>query len=510
MPTGRDGLLVCDMLRKLEIDAHACASLDDFKNNIELGAGAVLVAEEALHNGTERYLAEMSESEPVWSDIPIVLFAGNNKNAENLLSTIGSRYNATIVERPIRITMLVSAVRGALRARERQYQTRDLLVELKQADKQKDLFLATLSHELRTPLNSILGWIQLMRGNAGEQVDVDRAIEVIERNARTQSELIDDILFTSRVITGKLELKFVPISIISAVQAALDVVRPAATEKNIRLSFGFETKTLDISGDFDRLQQVFWNLLSNAVKFTPDEGRIEVMIDDDGKNVSIQIKDSGRGIEAEFLPHVFERFRQADNTYSRNAGGLGLGLAIVRHLVEMHNGTVSVNSDGPDKGSVFTVTLPLLASATKEEGKTDQPASPSMQNNEIPQNDHNYKILLVEDDPDSREMLAMNFRLNGFEVMTAESAADALETLNTFPPDIIVSDVGLPGEDGYSMMRKIRALSGQSSDVPAIALTGYVSTQDQNAAREAGYQEHLPKPVDIDELTRLISEMLKK
>jgi signal transduction histidine kinase/ActR/RegA family two-component response regulator len=509
MPTGRDGLLVCDMLRGLGIDACACAALEEFKLELQRGVGAVLIAEEALANGAREYIAEMSRDEPVWSDIPIVLFAGSGKSAEHLLATIGSRFNATIVERPIRITMLVSAVRGALRARQRQYETRDLLTQLEQTDKQKDLFLATLSHELRTPLNSILGWVQMMRGNSGESVDMERALEVIERNAKTQSELISDILFISRVITGKLELNTRPISITDVVRSALDVVRPAAQEKDIKLSFAFETMALDINGDFDRLQQVFWNLLSNAVKFTPEHGKVEVGIGISEKNVIIEIRDSGRGIDPEFLPYVFERFRQADNTYSRNVGGLGLGLAIVKHLVELHGGNVSAKSEGIDRGAVFTVALPALTQKTdtaEQAINTNAAAAPETDMKSL----DGVRILLVEDDADSREMLAASFSLYGFKTITAGSAAEALEVFRSFQPDLMVSDVGLPGEDGYSLMRKIRALPRQRDVImPAIALTGYVSIQDQITAREAGYQEHLAKPVDIDELADLIFKLLK-
>lgn len=506
MPTGRDGLLVCDMLRKLEIDAYPCTSLDDFKENIQLGTGAVLIAEEALHYGAEQYLAEMSESEPVWSDIPIVLFAGNSKNAENLLATIGSRFNATIVERPIRITMLISAVRGALRARERQYQTRDLLTELEKADEQKDLFLATLSHELRTPLNSILGWIQMMRSNSEEKVDVGHAIDVIERNARIQSELIADILFISRVVTGKLELNTRPLSTSAVVDSAIDVVRPSAAEKNIEIDFVADDDSIDISGDFERLQQVFWNLLSNAVKFTPDNGSIRVAVRHDSGRVIAEITDSGMGMDAEFLPHVFDRFRQADNSYSRVVGGLGLGLAIVRHLVEMHGGRVSAKSEGLGSGSTFIVSIPVIAAGSVKAAPAAQP----LEKADLSELGRNARILLVEDDADSREMLALNFSFSNFEVVTAESAADALTALKSFTPDVIVSDVGLPDEDGYSLMKKIRALPDKNVNaIPAIALTGYVSVQDQATAHEAGYQEHLSKPVDIDELTRLISKLLK-
>jgi len=470
-----------------------------------LGNGAVLIAEEALVNGTYDYLAETSRREPVWSDIPIVLFAANSKSAERLLATIGSRLNATIVERPIRMTMLISAVRGALRARTRQYQTRDLLTELEQADKQKDLFLATLSHELRTPLNSILGWIQIARG-AHSESDMPHALDVIERNAKNQSELISDILLISRVITGKLELKLEAIDIVSAIRAAVAVASPSAKEKNIRLTLAVAAGNLEVSGDTERLQQIFGNLLSNAVKFTPENGRIEVTIGQNGGNVVIKISDNGSGIDPDVLPYIFERFRQADNSYSRSIGGLGLGLAIVRHLLQLHKGAISAESSGTGQGAAFTVTLPIAAETKAADLNTK----------EIPKDaDREFlkdvKILLVEDDKDSRDMLAVTFGFYGMEVMTAASACEALEAMRSFQPEILVSDLGLPGEDGFSLIRKIRSLpAGQGNAIPAIALTGYVSLQDQAIARRSGYQEHISKPVDIEKLADVIYRLLKK
>jgi CheY-like chemotaxis protein/nitrogen-specific signal transduction histidine kinase len=403
------------------------------------------------------------------------------------------------------MTMLVSAVRGALRARARQYQTRDLLTELEQADKQKDLFLATLSHELRTPLNSILGWIQLARGG-GREGDLTHALDVIERNAKNQSELISDILLISRVITGKLELTLEPIDIVSAIQAAFATVSPSAKEKNIRLSLGTSAGSIEVSGDAERLQQIFGNLLSNAVKFTPEQGKIDVTIGQSGGSVVVEIRDNGSGIEPDVLPYIFERFRQADNSYSRTIGGLGLGLAIVRHLLELHHGTISAESAGPGQGSSFTVTLPIAA-----ERKVSGPQTKESSKNGDREFLKDVKILLVEDDKDSRDMLAITFGLYGMEVMTAASALEALEAMRSFQPEILVSDLGLPGEDGFSLIRKIRSLpAGQGNAIPAIALTGYVSLQDQAIARRSGYQEHISKPVDIENLADVIYRLLKK
>ncbi len=424
-----------------------------------------------------------------------------------LLESVGTRFNATIVERPIRITMLVSAVRGALRARQRQYESRNLLNQLKESDRQKDLFLATLSHELRTPLNSILGWIQLLNvEDSQNRIDPKHALAVIERNAQAQAEMIADILFVSRIITGKLKLNSKPLDVVSAAQTAIDTLRPQVVAKNINLQTAFDADLPLIEGDGDRLQQVFWNLLSNAAKFTPPAGRIEIRIKQSASNVKIEVRDSGQGIKAEFLPYVFERFRQADSSYTRQVGGLGLGLAIVRHLVELHGGTVSVESAGEHHGASFVIVLPAAAEHLKSfEEIPHVEAAPTLEDMKSPPN---VRVLLVEDDEDSREMLKTMFEQNGMEIAGVNSAAEALEILPTFKPDVLISDIGLPDEDGYELIGKIRQLSpAQGGLTPAIALTGYVSPQDRDRAFQVGYQKHLSKPVDIDELLALVKEL---
>ena len=255
--------------------------------------------------------------------------------------------------------MLISAVHGALRARERQYQSRNLLNQLAESDHQKDLFLATLSHELRTPLNSMLGWIKLLRSKSDSPIDLTRGLDVIERNARTQSKVISDILFVSRVITGKLELDLETVDLLAITQTAIDIIMPSIEAKHINLQTSFDSHIKPVTGDADRLQQVFLNLLSNAVKFTPPHGKIDVRVTGNDSNIEIEIADSGQGIKPEFIQFVFERFRQADSSYTREVGGLGLGLAIVRHLVELHGGTVDVRSDGENRGAMFTVKIPV-------------------------------------------------------------------------------------------------------------------------------------------------------
>ena len=510
MPTGRDAALVCATLNKAGVSAEPCADAETLTEEIAAGAGAVLLAEEGLQNGRLEHLMETFNRQPVWSDLPVVLFAGSPHNSEKLLANIGSHLNATIVERPIRVAMLISAVRGALRARQKQYQTRDLLNKLEESDRQKDLFLATLSHELRTPLNSILGWIQLLRESSGRNIDAKRGLEVIERNAKAQSELISDILFVSRIITGKLSLNLEPIDLIPVVEEAIEVVLPTIEAKNIRLNVFFDSKIKQIKGDHDRLKQVFWNLLSNAVKFTPPDGRIEVHGFLNGSQVEIEVCDSGIGIEPEFLPFIFERFSQADSSYTRKVGGLGLGLAIVRHLVELHGGSVGVKSEGANRGASFTVKLPVYAfeqadaAGQENAAETEEPAK----TNNVPAG---IRVLLVEDNEDSREMLVVLFAQHNLQTTAVASAAEAMESLETESFDILISDIGMPEADGYELIRRVRALpDDKGGRIPAIALTGYASLQDRDLALAAGYQEHLAKPVDVDELFELVKKILER
>jgi len=507
MPTGRDARLIADALDHEGLEAEICANAACLLEYMTTAVGVVLIAEEALTGEILGHLIERLEEQPVWSDLPVIVFSSKSGRPEALLRDLGSKINATVVERPMRIAMLISAVRGALRARQRQYQTRDLLQQLEQADKQKDLFLATLSHELRTPLNSIIGWIQILRSRTLDPTAVDRAIEVIERNAKGQAEMISDILFVSRIITGKLEIKHEPIDVAGIINSALEMIKPSADAKSISLTVENNAyEPVPVEGDGERLEQVFLNLLTNAIKFTPDGGRVRVALRRSGSSVLVEVIDNGQGIKRQFLPYVFERFRQADSTYTRRIGGLGLGLAIVRHLVELHGGTVTADSQGKGRGSVFTVRLPVA------ETHRLMPTSPANQVVEVSAETisrvSGMRIVLVEDDKDSRDMLEMALAIYGIEVESAESAAEALEKIQTTKPDVLVSDIGLPGEDGYDLIRKVRALPElEGGTTPAIALTGYVSVQDRNLALEAGYQDHIPKPVDPNLLLSLLAKL---
>ena len=382
--------------------------------------------------------------------------------------------------------------------------------EAERANRLKDEFLATISHELRNPLNAILGWAHMMRLGKLNDANTERAIETIYRNAKSQSQLVADLLDVSRIISGKLRLDVRTVDLLSIVSAAIDSIRPAADAKGIRLQTMLDPAGGPISGDADRLQQIVWNLLTNAVKFTPKGGRVQVKLQRIESHVEIVVSDSGVGINKEFLPYVFDRFRQADATTTRTHGGLGLGLSIVRQLVDLHGGGVSVQSEGEGKGATFTITLPFVGVISDEK----EPESiHSIQSEEILSFDglpslQGLKVLVVDDEADTGELIGEVLKECGSEVIVSRSAAEALEALEQHHPDILISDLGMPDEDGYSLIEKIRALpSDRGGDIPAAALTAYARAEDRMRVLRSGFQFHLPKPVDSAELVTVVASL---
>ncbi|MGI8469507.1 MAG: CHASE3 domain-containing protein [Pyrinomonadaceae bacterium] len=370
------------------------------------------------------------------------------------------------------------------------------------ANRLRDEFLATVSHELRAPLNSILGWSRLMQQGKLDEKTLQKAIETIVRNANVQNRLIEDLLDVSRIISGKLRLEIMTIKPISFVEAALETVRPAAEAKNIVLEVREDSGISHISGDPNRLQQVVWNLLSNAIKFTPNGGGVAIEIERADSRVEIRVKDTGVGIKPEFLPHVFDRFSQADASSIRKFGGLGLGLAIVRHLTEMHGGTVRAHSEGEGAGSTFIVGLPVAAAPPDEEIiiNVNQPFLESETNLSL----DGLLILVVDDEEDTRQLLVQSLTNYGATVITANSAESGLQAVENQKPDVLVSDIGMPDEDGYSLIRKVRALD---INIPAVALTAFTRAQDRMRALAAGFQNHVSKPVEPEELATVIASL---
>ena len=381
--------------------------------------------------------------------------------------------------------------------------------QAEEATRLKDDFLANLSHELRTPMNIIIGWAHLLRNGPLSEEQKNRATEAIERAARSQAQLIEDLLDVSRIVTGKFRLQMLDVKLGMVVKSAVDNLRLVASTKQITVNLSQEAPGARVRGDPDRLQQVFWNLLSNAVKFTPVEGCVDVRLYVEGSQVLVSVTDTGVGIATDFLPHVFDRFRQADSTSTRQHTGMGLGLAIVRHVVELHGGTVRADSAGENAGSTFTVSLPLLAAeralgpgdvhdagrVSASGGATARPSNP-------------WRVLLVDDDEDGREVTVAGLQRAGFELRAVSTAAQALALLDHWLPDVIVSDIGMPGMNGYEFMRALRARPPERGGrVAALALTGFARLEDAVQARESGFQGHLAKPISSEDLAAAVARL---
>lgn len=384
-------------------------------------------------------------------------------------------------------------------------------LEAEAANRVKDEFLSTLSHELRTPLTAIMGWSDLLLHDEVEAGKRRQAIETIARNANSQCQLINDLLEVSRIITGKLRLEFVACELQTVIEAAAESIRPTAEAKGIRLQLDLDWQAGSIYGDHERLQQIVWNLLSNGVKFTPSGGSVNVSLQRINSHVEIAVTDTGVGISRDFLPHVFDRFRQADGSTTRNYGGLGLGLAIVRHLVELHGGTAYAESGGENQGSKFTVRLPLMVSA---EHHFDVPVSmPAVaaapRDRQLSLN--GLRVLVVDDEVDARMLLTAMLERCGAEVISVNSAQEGLEVLETWRPDVLVADIGMPVEDGYALIRRVRTLpKDKGGQTPALALTAYARTEDRVRALSEGYQLHLAKPVDRVELATVVASLANR
>ena len=382
--------------------------------------------------------------------------------------------------------------------------------EAEQANHLKDEFLATISHELRTPLTAIIGWSTMLRGGKLDESLSARAIETIYRNAQSQNQLIADLLDVSRIISGKLRLDVRTIELPAIIEAAVDAVRPAAEAKGIQLQSLIDPLAGPISGDADRLQQIIWNLLTNAIKFTPKGGRVQVKLERIDSHVEIRVTDSGIGISPEFLPYVFDRFRQADAATTRMHGGLGLGLSIVRQLTELHGGTVRVESEGEGKGATFIISLPFIAVIGEQVEPED--IHPTISEHSVsldcPPSLDGLRILVVDDEEDTRDLLRAVLEECGSEVTTVASAAEALDTIEALRPDVLVSDLGMPGEDGYSLIAKVRALPAErGGQTPAAALTAYARAEDRLRVLRSGFQIHLPKPVEPVELVTVVANL---
>ena len=529
LPTLRDRELTATLLARAGLTPVGCSSLPDLAQQMLVGAGAVLFTEEVIAREGVNEILDILKNQPRWSDLPVILMMRGGAESTSAAHVVQSLRNVTLLEKPAPTRTVISAVQAAVRARLRQYEIRDRILAVEKAEKQlaialsaeraarteaerigrmKDEFLATLSHELRTPLNAILGWSQLLRAGPSDAEELNDGLETIERNARAQTQLIEDLLDMSRIISGKILMRIQAVDPAGIVNAAVATVTPAAVSKGVRLVARLDRTRVEMWADPNRLQQIVWNLVSNAIKFTPQHGTVEVALQLTGAQAQIKVTDTGRGINADFLPHVFERFRQADSKTTRESGGLGLGLAIVKSLVELHGGSIRAESDGPRTGSTFTVTLPLGAeSADESDGPLPRPTATIALKPAGPATADlaGIKVLVVDDEPDARNLACRILQQSSATVITAGSALEALLLLESDNPDVLVSDIGMPVTDGYELLKSIRSLgTARHRDIPAIALTAFARSEDRARALDAGYSAHIAKPVEAAELVAAV------
>ena len=445
---------------------------------------------------------------------PLVLQVSSTFVTEtDTVASLDAGADASLLE-PLEPQVLIATVRALLRARQAEDALREALDSAQAAqnaaeaaNRSKDEFLAVLSHELRTPLGAILTWVTLLRSGRLSPERAAQGLEAIERNARAQSKLIDDLLDTSRIISGKMRLDVAPVDLGPVVANVVETARTAAAAKSIALIAVVDPGVGPLTGDATRLQQAIWNLVSNAVKFTPRGGRVEITISSVDSQALIEVRDNGKGISPEFLPQVFDRFRQADSSSTRTEGGLGLGLAIVRHLVELHGGTVRAESEGANRGSVFQIRLPLPAvrvvSVAPRVGAGPRSAPSKLRRLD------GLRILVVDDEVDAREAIAAVLEECGATPVTVESVADAMAELERSEPALVLSDIGMPAEDGYAFIEQFHALTARTGQrTPAIALTAYASSAERQRILEAGFDACITKPVEAAQLVDIVGDLV--
>jgi signal transduction histidine kinase len=503
------------VLRHAGFDVVEVATGRDALDAVRRARPSIVLLDVNLPDMSGLEVCRALKADPRTTTVPVLHISATFTRPAHAVRALDGGADAYLVE-PVDPPVLLATMNALLRARRAEEaltaalaRERAMREELETAGRAKDQFLATLSHELRSPLAAILGWARMLRGGSLDAQATAHALQVIERNILQQTQLVEDMLDVSRIITGQLRLQVSPTDMVAVVRAALDAIGPTADAKGVHVELRVEGEVGTVLGDASRLQQVVSNLLSNAVKFTPAGGRIDVRLVADATTLRLTTTDTGQGIPAEFLPHLFERFRQADSGPARAQGGLGLGLAIVRHLVELHGGTISVESDGEARGSTFLVTLPRRPAPSREAHASTPTtvASPTNGDRAL----EGLRVLVVDDDLDTREVLTACLTLEGATVITADTTAAALELLHADRPAVIVSDIGMPGRDGYALIASLRALSpGHGGDVPAIALTGYARAQDEAEILRAGYDLHLAKPIDPDVLTAAIAKLVQR
>ena len=498
-PVGRDAALAGQVLSQAGIHAWICKSFEDLQLEIRRGAGALLLTEEALTATALEELARIFASQLPWSELPLLVFSGGRARAEpdnEPVRQLTQLANVTLLDRPTRRVTLTSAVRVALRARRRQYEVRELLLQLHQGVRERDQFLAMLGHELRNPLGAILTAVQVMEQKDPKTLPQERAL--IDRQTRLLSRLVDDLLDVSRVTTGKISLDRTAVDVGELVERCVHGRVGMAAERRIELTFTPTDSPFIVEGDTVRLEQIVNNLLTNALKYTPAGGHVAVSVMGNGTHGEIEVRDTGVGIDASVLPRVFDLFTQAESTLDRSQGGLGVGLTLVRSLVALHGGTVRAESPGRGQGSTFVVRLPRAAgTSARPLTKKEQPATARA-----------LRILLIEDNQDVREGLMNLLQLVGHQVVAAQDGLEGLEMALRDPPEVALVDIGLPKFDGYAVARGLR--DALKDRIVLVAVTGYGLVEDRHRALQAGFDVHLTKPVALSSILGLLGGLPEK
>lgn len=521
-PTGRDAPLACKVLLGAAMEASQIKDVPQLCQEMKIGAGAILVAEEALDApGLEDLMATLGQQEP-WSDIPCIVLTSRSETLQGsprFSEIVDRRANITLLERPLHVSTLISTAQSALRARRRQYEVRDLLHKAERDVRQRDEFLAMLSHELRNPLAAISYSMQVLKQSDLPEANLIQARDVVERQTRQLTRLVDDLLDVSRVTQGKILLKRQPVDVNVIVTRSVQALKTAAGSQRHQVTLSLEDTPVLVEGDPVRLEQVITNLLTNAIKYTQSGGTISVAVGRVAAAPSktpdqaiIFVRDNGIGIAPDLLPRIFDLFTQSERALDRSQGGLGIGLTLVHSLVEMHGGSVAVSSEGPGKGSEFVVRLPLLTAVEKTESgvSTALQEHPISHSGAPPQSVSSLEltpmqILVIEDNPDSRYLLQVILQREGYRVEVAEDGAKGLARALAICPPVALIDIGLPVLDGYQVARQLRAALGNR--IYLIAITGYGQPQDRLRTREAGFNMHLTKPVDAMQLVQALSDI---
>jgi len=502
--TGRDA----DLTRRVLADAHIackiCEDVDALCCEIRDGVGALVIAEEAIFaDASFRAVADALDRQPRWSDLPLLVLTARGADSPTAMRTLDALGNVTLLERPLRIGAFVSSARAAIRGRQRQYQIRAHIAErerteasLRDADRRKDEFLATLAHELRNPLAPISNAAQLLQMTP-QRESRQWASEVIGRQVRHLARLVEDLLDVSRISRDKVELRLARVDLGDIVHSAIETSQPLIAGRDHAFSMELPAEPLPLDADATRLAQVISNLLNNAAKFTPNGGRIALIVTRDDAFVTIRVRDSGVGIDAAMLPKVFDMFIQADNRLERTTGGLGIGLTLVRHFVEVHGGTVEALSAGRDRGSEFVVRLPLAVT------RSDAPAA-ATDGEAGKRHDGPLRILVVDDNVDSADSISALLACQGNDVTTVNDGAQALESCARAPPDVALLDIGMPNMNGYDVATKLR-LQPHGKEVLLIAMTGWGQEVDRSRSQASGFDFHLVKPLDFEELQRVLA-----